>query len=405
MSTFLSKLNWRYWRWRLEVRRRSPGILKFQNKVINVFRRIGIWSASFYLKRFHKDGSLSLDEISSILIVPSWPIGDLLLNLPLLRTLKSRKPNIRIGLAISPKNVSMVKNNPDVDVMYDLHSLSPRVAIREMKRAKKDGWDVVISTAAFFRPFRTALRLRYLAGKSPTATLTMRKLARYQRLYSYCYLRPGDPWPPDTREHFLLLVELLFGIVATDDERQLRFTPDVTAQRSVDERLNVLLSAVGATRIIHINLEAKAKGLEWGIANSIALANRVCELYPDVLVVLTASPNFAEAFHEVLEIHEQRVKYFQTGSIHELAALVQRVELVITPDTSVMHFAVAADKPVVAFFDSPNEWLPYPRAIRHEKARILYSGQGIPVRSIPVVDVLSAAKELMAVEIETVVST
>jgi ADP-heptose:LPS heptosyltransferase len=338
---------------------------------------------------------LSLDDVSSVLLIPSWPIGDLLLNLPIVQTLRSRKPSLRIGLAVGPRNAALVAGNPAIDVLYNLHSLSLREGVREIRRARRDRWDVILSTAGYFRPVRNAVLSRMIAGRAPTATMTARKLKRYRNLYSFCYLRPAEPRPNEIREHFLLLVEHLFGIVATEEERKLHFEIRPEAQQAVDAELVKLREEHRAKRIVHINLEAKAVGREWGIANSKMLAEELCREFPDVLVLFTATPNFVEAFPEALQPSVSRARYFPTPGIHELAALVARSELVITPDTSVMHLAVAAEKQIVAFYDLPNEWLPYPLGTRETKTRILYSGADTEVRRIPVDDAFNAAMQLM----------
>jgi ADP-heptose:LPS heptosyltransferase len=55
----------------------------------------------------------------------------------------------------------------------------------------------------------------------------------------------------------------------------------------------------------------------------------------------------------------ERTYYFFTQDIHAMMTLNRYSSLVITPDTSIVHLASAEGKPVIAFYLTAGEWLPF----------------------------------------------
>ncbi|HVN49355.1 MAG TPA: glycosyltransferase family 9 protein, partial [Bacteroidota bacterium] len=81
------------------------------------------------------------------------------------------------------------------------------------------------------------------------------------------------------------------------------------------------------------------------------------------------------------------------ASLSELAALIKYAAAVVTPDTSIIHFASAMKTPVVGFFTPRQgmiEWLPYDVTYK-----LVTAEEGNDVSSIPLATMKEAVDEFL----------
>ena len=87
------------------------------------------------------------------------------------------------------------------------------------------------------------------------------------------------------------------------------------------------------------------------------------------------------------------------ASLLEIAALLEGAAAVITPDTSIIHFASATNTPVIGFYthmQDAHEWLPY-----QVKNRVVLSSENEPTSAIPIPKMIHAIDDFIR-EIEIV---
>ena len=386
----MSYRKWAFKRWRLETRERMPVYLKLQLKAIHMLRRVVIVIASLLFRKYRREIPLSLSQISRVLIIPNEPIGDLLLTSPVWHAIKKRAPAVRIGVLCSERNNELLAADPNVDVSYLFFGKSLLERARVIFRARRHNWDVILVQAGFFKPVRFALLSRFIAKRSVTSSMHDSREERYHNIYSYCFKRPCQPYPQPMVEQIEALAERTFSMELRPEERIPEFEPPQEIFDAVSARLHRVIAKSGARNVIQLHLEAKRIGYEWGIPNSLELAERIVQTMPDTLIVLTASPIFAERNAEALSRLPERVYYFPLGGVNEIAALSRSVSVVISPDTGVIHLAAAAGTSTVGLYLHKNEWMPY-----HSPSRIIIANRIgdiplLPVRTIPVNEVLQA---------------
>jgi ADP-heptose:LPS heptosyltransferase len=87
------------------------------------------------------------------------------------------------------------------------------------------------------------------------------------------------------------------------------------------------------------------------------------------------------------------------ASLLEIAALIEGALAVITPDTSIIHFASAAKTPVLGFYtqmQDVHEWLPH-----QVKNRLVLSSKNEPTSAIPISNMIHAIDDfLLELDIE-----
>jgi ADP-heptose:LPS heptosyltransferase len=83
---------------------------------------------------------------------------------------------------------------------------------------------------------------------------------------------------------------------------------------------------------------------------------------------------------------------YEDASLLEIAFLIEGALAVITPDTSIIHFASASKTPVLGFYASLlHEWFPY-----KVKNKIILTDKNQPVSSTPIPIMIESIKEFIA---------
>ncbi len=381
--------------------------MKLRGKLLHMLKRATFAITSLYLRKYRRETPLDLAEVRSILVIPNQPIGDLLVSSPIWHALKGRKPDLRIGVAVSPRNIAGVRSDPDVDVTYMLYGGTRSERIAEMRRARRDGWDVVFTTAGFFKTGRHAYLTRFIAKQGVTVTSHPDRWRRYHNLYSYCFRRIVEPDPVPIVEQFQAIAEQTFGITFTPEERKPKFLPSEEALQAIRTRLDALFQKSGTSTLILINLEAQRFGLEWGLENSLEFAKIVTGRRSDILVVMTATMNYVNYYWKDFQNyytstldgtgHTNRIQFFPVRDIHELGALVSMCDLVVSPDTSVSHLAAIFEVPILGLYGLTNVWMPYcvNRIVIPANPSPYWAT--IPVSALTMDVVLSAAEKLLPI--------
>ncbi len=151
----------------------------------------------------------------------------------------------------------------------------------------------------------------------------------------------------------------------------------------VSGRMNVLIniSAGDESRYLEIS--------KWiNIINNISLINS-----PDINIIGLNSDS--EKTGEIIKnLRRDNIKYIGTDNILEVAEIIRRNDIVITPDTSVIHICSVFNKPVVGLF--PNvEWNTNKFKPLSDQNEIIISKDRESVKSISAEEVVGAFKKLI----------
>ena len=192
-----------------------------------------------------------------------------------------------------------------------------------------------------------------------------------------------------------MVVDMEPAVLQSEAQTSIKICPD-TRER-VSEQLKRAMTDLGATWFIYFNTQARMPFREWGVENTAEFSRRFAECYPDAAIIFTASPIRQNEVMKEIDSHNfRRSIFFNTSyDLLEIAALAEASRLVITPDTSVIHFGTAAKKPTLVLWSNrdhlPMDWIP----LRVPSRNLAPSVKGDPVSSISVDEVWRAATELL----------
>jgi ADP-heptose:LPS heptosyltransferase len=331
-----------------------------------------------------------ISGVSNVLFLRYDALGDAVLTTPLFRAIKRYAPHIHIGVAGSTRSKPLFDHDPDVGQVFLLSESPSFLLLRELFRARKTKWDVVINLV-FRDKTRGAIYAKIVAPNGISVTSVREKKDKYQKIYSFVGDRPPfSPPTPMVRQILQVLMEAI-DLPATAASELPALPEFAEIATPFHHMIEAVLHESGKSEYIIINTDASQEYKEWGVSNSLALGRRIVSTWPDYHVFFSSAPARAEAIRSLLSDGARGLSYLESPSVLHLAVAVRYARATVSPDTSVIHFSSAQRVPVVGIYLEPNEFLPY--AV---PSRVLFAPESKSASAIPVEDVFQALKGLLA---------
>ena len=278
-------------------------------------------------------------------------IGDVLVSTPLLASLKKHYPGAVIDVLLSSNNHFVLENEPAVRKrwVYDKKLLS---SLRVLSGMRAERYDFVIDLMD--NPSATSTVILLLAGGKWNVGLEK------DNQYAYDIVVPML----SRKETHIVdrLAQLLnaFGIASEREDLNIRYQ---TKNRSDDTvRLFLEQHCQQTKRLIGVNISAGNDSRFWGIEQYRALLREINRRRKDVITILLFKPADQNRAMQIAD-ETPGVVLAPTLSFDEFAAMIKRLWLLITPDTSAVHLAAAFRVPSVILYVQSDTtlriWEPY----------------------------------------------
>lgn len=325
---------------------------------------------------------LELSRVRKLLILRYDRLGDMIVTTPIFRNLKRLHPNVHIGVFTSPANAELIRNNPNVDSIYILHSNWLKLW-GEIVRARRDGYDVVLNFI-FNRTTSGGILANLIAPRG-------HKVGQGADKYQFYFNRLLKL--PRVSEHMVetlsYYIEQVFNIKLPEQELTFEMFIDDASKKTVSDFFSLhslrARDAIAIDRVPYLvfNLSATDAVRRISVEQAKAIAIHLSER-EKIRTVLIAAPNDDQMKNEVMRsVDSQSIIVYpekNQATLLQIASLIEGAVCVITPDTSIIHFASAMQTPVLGFFtplQGMHEWLPY--KVKHS---LVTAEQGQPASSI-----------------------
>ena len=347
------------------------------------------------------DRPLELQKVRKLLILRYDRIGDMIVTSPMFRNLKKSHPALHLGVVTSELNAELIRNDPNVDAIYVLHANWWRLW-KEVLRARREGYEVVLNFI-FNRTTTGGLLANIIAPNG----LKVGQGAEKYRFY-FNRLLTLERSSVQMVETLASIIRLVFGVRWRDDDLTFELFVDDVAAGAVDRFLHRHALgrrspvSTGTTPYLVLNSSASDPVRRLSIGQARALTSHLGRRR-DVRTVLIWAPNDDE-MREMAADAARSARCFVfpeegKASLLEIASLIGGAVCVITPDTSIIHFASAMKTPVFGVFTpllGVHEWLPY--RVPYE---LLEAGQGQAVATIPVETLLARTEAFVTACLNT----
>ncbi len=289
----------------------------------------------------NKKRDFDIKDVEKVLFFRYDRIGDMVITTPVFRELKLFFPEIKVSVLASKTNQSVLTNNPYIENVYVNHKNNFLSDLKTLLILRKKNFDACIEFDHSVVP-HAILRLKII---NPKIVISVSKKGRYGvkgselMLYDF-YTENNDGL------HFRdIWLETLtpFGIKPKSNHYDL-FCTDAQKQVAYN-----FISKFHDKFLIGINLEGAVKGKKIEFKDLEEICRRLVYVHNNIQVIILSAPNNFKRVGEMIRKMKLNhvVNSFKTNTIMDIAALIDQMDLIITPDTSIAHIASAYNKPVV----------------------------------------------------------
>lgn len=277
-----------------------------------------------------------------ILITLLGRIGDMILLTPSFRLIKEKYPDARIDVIASRHNYIIPKLNPDVNFVYVYDKKFLNV-IKLIIKLKLEHYDYYIDPKDHFS------RESYIFSRLVKAKT---KIGFNRVGYSNFDIQIDNSKANRNIFHSVRIMKALkpLGIEIPEVLPKPSLFEDPNSIEYVDNNFPKLSEQ---RRIALLNISASKDYRMWGIENWKRFIAEFSKR--NIYFIISSEPRHKQLAEQLDGKHSM---IFPSRNINDIISLIRKVDLVITPDTSIVHIASAWDKPTFALFtgDENNFW-------------------------------------------------
>jgi ADP-heptose:LPS heptosyltransferase len=297
-------------------------------------------------KKIDKLEHIPMDDVHNILLMSNTAIGDTLFNTPVFRSLKLHYPDKKLIVLLNPTNYKLFETNKYIDdiVLYDGKWKKFFQVLKVLKTKKIDITFILHSNEPQATPLALLSNSKYIIKipndkneynkfhtNLPTKSIE-NKHGTYDRLKQLEYIGINENNP---RTELYIMQEWSDAIEEFFTDNKINQDEDI---------------------IIGFQIGASTVSRMWFEERWIELGNNLLNMNEKIKIILTGSPdekNLTSAIYNNLN-HQRVFDCAGQFKLTEAAALIGKLNVLITPDTGPMHIAAALKVPTIGFFIAAN---------------------------------------------------
>ncbi|MBS1519224.1 MAG: glycosyltransferase family 9 protein [Bacteroidetes bacterium] len=272
----------------------------------------------------------------SIVVVQIGKIGDMILTTPLFKRLREEFPDSKLTVLASEINNQIAVTDPSVsEVVIFKKNFSGLSNLISLRNSKIDYW---IDTKEMY---------------SRTSGLLLKKMKPEK---SFGYNSKDISFNVDLTEYRTgshavdLNLSPLNYFSGTNEIFSGHTLPEIFIPSKDIETIKSRIGNSGSRKKILINYSAGSGNRYIQPDIWINTLNNLSIGDDFVFYISGKKEDLQEMKNIIKEVGRHSVNFINTDSLFEFAGLIKLSDLVITPDTSAVHFCSAFDKPVIAFY-------------------------------------------------------
>ena len=303
---------------------------------------------AYLLRLFTKknQSTFRVADSKKVLILKYDRIGDMIVTTPIFRELKKSYPDISISVLASNLNKDVIKYNPYVEKIYTNYKNNllfdfGRLLILRWKR-----FDVCIELEHSVIP-HAIFRLKII---NPKRIISIHKDGRYgvkgSELEIYDFLTKKE-----TGKHF---GEIWLNTLSFFDIKYSSNKYDIFLSSIERNRAKTFSKSIKTKIKIGINLEGSFKEKQIRPDDLEKICVSIKQKFQDITIVIVSHPNRREKTKMMISNMnlEGVIVSYDTKNILDVAALINELDFIISPDTSIVHIASAFNKPIVSIHEN-----------------------------------------------------
>jgi len=315
-------------------------------------RRFLIFILGFFVRRRNPISSTFDFNSCKILFIRQDRIGDVLVSTPIFTSIKAHYPSVIIDVLLSQNNHFVLANEPIIHKRWIYRKRLTKI-ISLVRAIRKEKYDFAVDMMD--NPSVTSTILCLLFGARWNVGIAKDNNYIYDIRVSMLSRR--DTHIVDRIAQLLIP----FQIHPQSEKLSLRYLTspesDGFAERFLSEKNS------GKHPLIGINISAGGAARFWGIENYRVFLTFMKKNYPDLTPVILYLPTDEDKAVQIIENIQRVILSPVTKTFDQFAALIKRLSLLVSPDTSAIHLASAFHIPAVVLYVQSNKdlriWEPH----------------------------------------------
>ena len=318
-------------------------LIKKINRIFQDYMRVKrlkigkyIWDRKEKVKIVEGDNFLKDNSIKSVLFLRyDGKIGDMIVNSLMFREIKKVYPDIKIGVIARGAAIDIIKDNPNVDRIYEYYKDRKKIKDLALK-IKEEKYDLLIDFSEMLRVNQMMLinlcRARINIGLD----------RKGWELFDLSIESGKDfKWTEHiTKRYLAYLVRL--GL----KRENIDISYDIYLKN--EKKYEIFFNKIKENKKLILNPYGASKHKSFSIET---LENIITYLKgKDIAIILTY---FGDKYKE-LEFLEKKYKYVyipkKIESILDTAILIKKSDYIISPDTSIVHIASTFNKKMITVY-------------------------------------------------------
>ncbi len=256
-----------------------------------------------------------------ILVLRFSSIGDIVLTSPVYRCLYEQKEGVSIHLLTKSKFATIMEFNPYIDKIWTFEKKINEV----VSELKKEKYNLIID-------LHNNLRTRELSFKLGIT------VHRFNKLNIQKWLKVNTPWDLLPKEHIVeRYLRTINHLGVYNDFKGL----DYFLPPTIEKKFPIKIPSSFVAIALGASYQTKVIPFE-KIDKIIRKLNTT--------IILLGGPNDKKTATKLKEKHPQIINSVGKTNLHQSAYLVKKANVIITPDTGLMHIAAAFQTPTISIW-------------------------------------------------------
>ena len=303
-------------------------------------------------KQIIKTDLVPMNEIDKIVCFSNTAIGDTLFNTPVFKSLKKHFPNKKLIVVMNPNNYKLFETNPYIDeiILYSGKTKHFFKALNELKKINPKLILILHSNEPQATPLAVLSGAKYIIKIPNNKT-------KFNKWHSNKIEKPILEYTIYQKIKYLNYLGI--NIEKEDFDIHMELFLKKEWKENINKHLNKIKTR---KKLIGFQIGASNLSRMWFEDKWITLGKKLLHKYQDINIILTGSPN-EKKLTSIIEkgINDKRVLNLAGKfNLCEAAALIGKLDLLITPDTGPLHIAAALEIPTIALYAVMNHVITNP---------------------------------------------
>lgn len=308
-----------------------------------------LWDRREEKEKIQEGNFIENNNIRSILFLrQDGKVGDMVVHTIIFRAIKKKYPYIKIGIITKGAAKEIIENNPNVDKIYNFKK-EKREIRRLAKEIAEEKYDLLVD-------FSIMLRVRDMM------------------LISLCKTRYTIGVNREEWKIFDLSVTFSFQSHITDLYVAFLERIGVECEDRRYEIFNEALVLETQNRVVVLNPYASNRHRSFSDEVTIKIGKEISK-YSNVEIYIVGEESREEDLEKIASNIGETARYYKTKRILDLISLIQRADLIVSPDTAAVHIGSAFQKKIISVYLKDKEEILYAKmwAPNSKYANIIYS--------------------------------